>query len=63
MNLIIGGVVAVLLGVWALVSWWWFLVEVIKGLITLLLIVGGVMTVAAGARKLRNEGVSEDDED
>ena len=44
------GAVALGLGVWALVSWWWFVVEIIQGLIALVLVIGGGLAIAIAAR-------------
>ena len=46
MRLGIIGAVALALGVWALASWWWFVVEIIQGLIALALVIGGALAVA-----------------
>ena len=45
------GAVALVLGLWALVSWWWFIVEVIKGLVAVGLVVGGALALAIAVRK------------
>ena len=50
MRLGIIGAVALGLGVWALVSWWWFVVEIIQGLIALVLVIGGGLAIAIAAR-------------
>ena len=52
MKLGIIGAGALALGVWALVSWWWFVVEIIQGLIALGLVIGGGLAVAVEARKM-----------
>ena len=52
MRLGIIGVVALALGIWALTSWWWFVVEIIEALVALGLIIGGGSAVAISARKL-----------
>lgn len=51
MKLGIGGVVALALGVWGLVSWWWFVVEILQGLVALGLVVGGVLAIAIAIRR------------
>jgi hypothetical protein len=52
MRLGIGGAIALVLGVWALVSWWWFVVEIIQGLIALALVIGGGLAIAIAARRM-----------
>jgi hypothetical protein len=52
MRLGIIGAVALGLGVWALVSWWWFVVEIIQGLIALALVIGGGLAIAIATRRI-----------
>ncbi len=52
MRLGIIGAVALALGVWALASWWWFVVEIIQGLIALGLVIGGALAMAIAIRRM-----------
>jgi len=52
MRLGIIGAVALALGVWALASWWWFVVEIIQGLIALAMVVGGALAIAIAVRRM-----------
>ena len=52
MKLGIGGAIALALGVWALASWWWFVVEIIQVLIALALVIGGGLAIAIAARRM-----------
>jgi len=52
MKLGIGGAVALALGIWSLVYWWWFVVEIIEGLIALGLVVGGALAIAIAIRRM-----------
>ena len=52
MRLGIIGAVALALGVWALASWWWFVVEIIEALVAVGLIIGGALAIAISARRL-----------
>ena len=49
------GVVALALGIWALTYCWWFVVEIIQGLVALGLIVIGVLAMAVAIRKMYRE--------
>lgn len=49
------GAVALALGIWALVKWWWFAVEVLQGLIAIALLVGGALAVTIAIRKMLRE--------
>ena len=52
MRLGIIGAVALALGVWALAYCWWFVVEIVEGLVTVGLIVGGVLAIAVAIRRM-----------
>ncbi len=52
MRLGIIGAVALVLGIWAMASWWWFVAEIIQGLIALGLVIGGALAVAIEARRM-----------
>lgn len=51
MRLGIFGAIALALGIWALVYCWWFVVEIIQGLVALGLVVGGGLAIAIAIRK------------
>ncbi len=51
---IIGGTVAVVLGIVALMSWWWSFVELLKGVIPCLLIMGGLIALFAGVSEIKD---------
>ena len=52
MKLGIIGAVALVLGLWAMVNWWWFVVEIVQGLIALGLVIGGALAIAIEARRM-----------
>jgi hypothetical protein len=51
MRLGIFGVIALALGVWALVYCWWFVVEIVQGLVALGLVIGGALAIAIAVRR------------
>lgn len=51
MRLGIFGAIALALGIWALVYCWWFVVEIIQGLVALGLVVGGALAIIIAIRK------------
>ena len=55
MKLGIIGAVALALGVWALVYCWWFVIEIIEGLIALGLVIGGGLAIAIAIRRMYRE--------
>jgi len=52
MKLGIIGAVVLGLGVWALRYSWWFVVEIVQGLIALGLVVGGALAIAIAIRRM-----------
>jgi hypothetical protein len=52
MRLGIIGAAVLGLGVWASVTWWWFVVEIIQALIAVGLVVGGALAVAVSVRRM-----------
>ncbi len=46
------GAVVLGLGIWALKYSWWFVVEIIQGLIALGLVVGGALAIAIAMRRM-----------
>ncbi len=55
MKLGIIGAVVLALGIWAMVYCWWFVVEIIEGLVALGLVVGGALAVAIAIRRMYRE--------
>lgn len=47
---IIAGLVALAIGLWALVSWWWFVVDILKGLVVLCLLFLGIILIGLGVK-------------
>jgi hypothetical protein len=50
MNKIAAGLVLLALALWGAVSWWWFLFDVLKGLVVVLLFLAGLLLVGLGVR-------------
>lgn len=50
------GLVLLALGIWGAVSWWWFLIDIIKGGIVIVLFLAGLMLVGMGVRSSLNLG-------
>lgn len=50
---IVFGLVAIALGLWGLSTWWWSVVEVLRGIVPLFLILLGPVALGAGITKLR----------
>jgi len=50
MNKIIAGLVVLAIGLWAVVSWWWFIVDIVRGLIAILLVLAGLTLIGLGMK-------------
>ncbi|MEW5946435.1 MAG: hypothetical protein AB1742_09570 [bacterium] len=55
MNVIIGGLIALALGIWGLVAWWWLVVETFQAVLPVILILGGLIAIAAGLRGMERQ--------
>jgi protein-S-isoprenylcysteine O-methyltransferase Ste14 len=49
------GAVALVLGVWALTHCWWFVVEIIEGVIAIGMVLGGGLALAVAIRRMYRE--------
>ncbi|MBF0560736.1 MAG: hypothetical protein HQL37_01720 [Alphaproteobacteria bacterium] len=57
---IIAGLLAVALGLWGMTVWWWDVVDLLRGLVPIVLILVGVLALAAGVSVTRNESLLKD---
>ncbi|MBF0544507.1 MAG: hypothetical protein HQM08_08745 [Candidatus Riflebacteria bacterium] len=62
MPFILIGLIFFALGILGMITWWWFLAEIIKGLITLSLVFFGLLFVVVGSRKLLRGSKASDEE-
>ncbi len=53
MKILIGGIVALILGVVGLIGWWADFLKVLKGVIPVLLILGGALGIYLGMEEVR----------
>lgn len=53
MNKIIAGLVVLAIGFWAVVSWWWFIWDIIRAVIAIIFVLGGLTLIGLG---LKNTG-------
>lgn len=62
MNVVIFGLLAISLGLWGMSVWWWSVAEILRGLIPIALVFLGVVSLAAGVSKVRqDQDVSDED--
>lgn len=55
MGALIGGIVAVILGIWGLAAWWDLFIKALMASVPFLLLVGGVIAVAAGISDIKDK--------
>lgn len=52
---IVGGLIAIALGILALINWSWRVIELVQGLIPVVLILGGIVALAAGMSMFKEQ--------
>ena len=52
---LVGGVGAVILGIWGLASWWVPFLTLIQGCIPLFLLIGGIISIAVGYSSIKEK--------
>jgi len=55
MGALIGGIVAVILGIWGLAEWWQYFIKAVMAAVPFLLLVGGVIAIAAGISDIKDK--------
>jgi hypothetical protein len=50
MSKLIIGLVIFAVGLWAAVSWWWFVLDIIKGLVAIFLLLAGLSLIGLGVK-------------
>ena len=61
MPIVIFGLLAIALGLWGLAAWWWSVTEILRGLLPIVLVGLGVLALAAGLTKVREQGKETDE--
>lgn len=56
MGSVVLGVIAIALGVWGGIVWWWSVTEILRGILPVVLTLGGLIALAAGIRTSKEEG-------
>ena len=62
MKILVGGIVAVILGVVGLIVWWPELWQVLKGIIPILLVIGGALGIYLGIEDVKTSSSSKKEE-
>jgi len=59
---IIVGLLALAFGIWGLTVWWWSVVELLRGLIPVILLLIGILSLATGVSEVRQEQEVKDED-
>jgi hypothetical protein len=62
MKILVGGIVAVILGVVGLIVWWPEFWKVLKGIIPILLVIGGALGIYLGIEDVKTSSPSKKEE-
>lgn len=62
MKILLGGIVAVIIGVVGLIAWWVQLLEVLKGSIPVILALGGALAIYLGIEDVKTSSSSSKEE-
>ncbi|MCX8082265.1 MAG: hypothetical protein N3D17_02545 [bacterium] len=55
MGALIGGIIAVVLGILGLAAWWGYFVKALMASVPFLLLIGGVIAIAAGISDIKDK--------
>jgi uncharacterized membrane protein len=62
MPAVIIGLLAIAFGLWGMTVWWWSVAELLRGLVPVFLVLLGVVALAAGVSKVRQEKEVKDED-
>ncbi|MBM4331717.1 MAG: hypothetical protein FJ117_10925 [Deltaproteobacteria bacterium] len=62
MKILLGGIVAVIIGVVGLITWWFQFLEVLKGSIPVILALGGALAIYLGIEDVKTSSSSSEEE-
>ncbi len=52
MNRLIAGLILLAIGLWGAATWWWFIWDVLKGLIVIMFFLTGLIMVGSGVKSV-----------
>lgn len=55
MGALIGGIIAVVLGIWGLAVWWGYFLKALMAAVPFLLLLGGIIAIAAGISDIKDK--------
>jgi len=61
MKILLGGIVALVIGIVGLIGWWADFVLVLKGVIPILLVLGGALAIYLGIEEVKTESPAKEE--
>jgi hypothetical protein len=62
MKILLGGIVALIIGVVGLIGWWADFLKVLRGIIPIILILGGILATYLGIEEVKTESAAKKEE-
>jgi len=62
MKILLGGIVAVIIGVVGLIAWWSDFLELLKGIIPIILVLGGALAIYLGIEDIKTSSAEKKEE-
>lgn len=62
MKILLGGIVAVIIGVIGLIAWWTPFLEILKGAIPIILVLGGALAIYLGIEDIKTSAPAREEE-
>jgi len=59
---VIVGLLAISFGLWGMTVWWWSVTEFLRGAVPIVLVLLGVISLAAGVSRVRDDNQVKDEE-
>lgn len=59
---VLGGIISIVIGIWGILSWWWSFVELLKGSVPPILILGGLAAFFAGISEIKDASQAKKEE-
>ena len=59
---VLGGIVAIFIGVWGIFTWWWSFVDLLKGCVPPVLVLGGLAAFCAGISEIKDAAQAKKEE-
>ncbi|MFC1620850.1 hypothetical protein ACFL2G_00965 [Candidatus Omnitrophota bacterium] len=53
---LLGGIISILIGIWGIGTWWWSFVDLLKGCMPIVLVLGGLAALFAGISEMKDVG-------